>query len=62
MVWATWEQCEKSLGWRYWSVAAVSSRAFDVIGEWDMVGMLRDNVFVLLCLMYTARICHLVML
>ena len=43
-------------------MAAVSGRDFDVTGEWATVGMLRDNMFALLCLTSTAPICHLVML
>ena len=43
-------------------MSAVSGRAFDVIGEWAKVGVLRDNVFALLCLMSTSPICHSVML
>ena len=43
-------------------MAVVSDRDFDVIGEWYTVGVLRDNVVVLLCLTSTAPICHSVML
>ena len=43
-------------------MAAVPGRAFDVIGEWATVGVLRDNFFSLLCLTSTAPICYLLML
>ena len=43
-------------------MAAVSISAFDVTGEWDTVGVLRGNIFELLCLTSTAPIWHLVML
>ena len=43
-------------------MAAVLGSAFYVIGEWDIVGVLRDNIFTLLCLTSTAPICHSVML
>ena len=43
-------------------MAAVSGSAFDVTGEWDTVGVLRDNMFELICITYTAHICHSVML
>ena len=43
-------------------MAVVLGRAFDVTGEWYTVGVLRDNVFALLCLTSTAPICHSVML
>ena len=62
MVCATWDQCGKSLGWRLWEVAAVSGSTFDVTGEWATVGVLRDIMVELLCLMSTALICHSVML
>ena len=62
VVWATWEQCSKELGWSYWAVATVLGRAFDVTDERVMVGVLRDIIFALLCLTSTAPICHSVML
>ena len=40
----------------------VSGSAFGVTGEWATVGLLRDNIFELLCLKSTAPTCHLVML
>ena len=43
-------------------MAAVSGGDFDMTGEWAMLGMLIDSMFVLLCIMSTAPICHLVML
>ena len=43
-------------------MAAVSGSAFDVTGEWATVGVLRNNIFELLCITSTAPICHLVML
>ena len=43
-------------------MAAVSGSAFDIIGEWDTVGLLSDNIFDLLFLKSTAPTCHLVML
>ena len=43
-------------------MAAVSGSAFDIIGEWDMVVLLSDNIFDLLSLKSTALTCHLVML
>ena len=43
-------------------MAAVSGSAFGVTGEWATVGLLRDNIFELLCLKSTAPICHSVML
>ena len=43
-------------------MAAVLGSAFDVTGDWATVGVLRDNMFDLLCLMSVASICHLVML
>ena len=43
-------------------MAAVSGSAFDVTGDWDKVGVLRDNIYELLCLTSTAPVCHSVML
>ena len=43
-------------------MAAVSGSAFGVTGEWATVGLLRDNIFELLCLKSTASACHLLML
>ena len=43
-------------------MAVVSGIDFVVTGEWAAVGLLRDNIFELLCLKSTAPICHLVML
>ena len=43
-------------------MAVVSDRDFDVIGEWYTVGVLRDNIFALLCLTSTAPIYHSLML
>ena len=40
----------------------VSGSSFGIIGELSMVGLLRDNIFELLCLKSTAPTCHLVML
>ena len=40
---------------------AVSGSAFGITCECYMVGLLRDNIFELLCLKYTAPACHLVM-
>ena len=41
---------------------AVTGSDFDMTGEWDMVGVLKDNMFELLCLTYTAPRFYLVML
>ena len=43
-------------------MAAVSGSAFYVTDEWATVGVLRDIMVELLCLMSTALICHSVML
>ena len=43
-------------------MAAVLGSAFSVTGEWDTVGLLRGNIFGLLCLKSTAPICYSVML
>ena len=43
-------------------MAVVLGSAFDIIGEWDTVGLLSDNIFDLLCLKSNAPTCHLVML
>ena len=39
-------------------MAAVLGGAVGVTGEWATVGMLRDNMFELLCLTSTVPICH----
>ena len=41
---------------------AISGSAFGITGEWDTVGLLRDDIFELLCLKSTAPTCHLVIL
>ena len=43
-------------------MAAVSVSAFGITGEWDPVGLLRDNIFELLYLKSTAPTCHSVIL
>ena len=43
-------------------MAAVSVSGFDITGEWATVGLLRDNIFELLCLKSTAPTCHSVIL
>ena len=43
-------------------VAAVYGSAFGIIGEWDTVGLLIDNIFDLLFPKSTTLACHLVML
>ena len=40
-------------------MAEVSFSAFLIVDEWDTVGLLRDNIFELLCLNPTAPDCHL---
>ena len=42
-------------------MAAVPGSDFGITGEWAKVGLLRDNIFELLCLKYTVPTCHLVM-
>ena len=43
-------------------MAAILGSAFGITGEWGMVSLLRDNIFELLCLKYTAPTCNSVML
>ena len=43
-------------------MTTVSGSDFGITGEWDTVGLLRDNIFELLCLKSTVPTCHLVML
>ena len=43
-------------------MSAVLSSDFAIPGQWDMVGVLRDNMFELLCLTSNAPICHSVIL
>ena len=43
-------------------MSAVSGSAFVIIGEWDTVGLLSDNMFDLLFLKSTAPTCHSMML
>ena len=43
-------------------MAAVSGSVFGIIGEWDTVGLLSDNIFDLLFLKSNAPACYSVML
>ena len=43
-------------------MAAVLGSSFGIIGEWDTVGLLSDNMFDLLFIKFTAPTCHSVML
>ena len=43
-------------------MSAVSGSDFDITCEWATVGLLRDNLFELLCFKSTAPTCYLVML
>ena len=43
-------------------MAEVSGSSVSIIGEWDTVGLLSDNMFDLIFIKSTAPDCHLVLL